>query len=296
MRKLRLAAGYAAIAGTIPYLTLKFSWILGGTLGLVDPEVMTTPQLRVGNVFTAGMDLVAILVALAFTHDWGKRLPAWLVLFPAWVGTGFLAPIALSAPVIGLDLALVDRPADVLQPWVLPVVYGSFAWQGCTLLTAFALYARDRWARLFTARRLAGRVGAVGGTGAALAVLTGAVHLWWAVSANALPATRFVEAVVGALALLVAGTLVAGAATRPPRGTWWPLAALWTGSAVMFSDGFWGVVTLVETTGRADLAEVLVGLGQPLGAVLLVAVLLAKARDVAEDAASRRTRQTVPQG
>ncbi|NIJ14494.1 hypothetical protein FHU38_004895 [Saccharomonospora amisosensis] len=294
MRKLRLAVGYAAIAGTVPYLALKFTWLSGGDLGVVDPEVMTTPGTYFANAFTAGMDVVAIVVALAFTHDWGNRLPGWLVLFPAWVGTGFLAPIVLSAPVIGLDFALVERSDDVLAPWVLPVVYSSFIWQGCTLLTAFVLYARNRWPQAFTAGGRAARSGLLGGSGAALAVLTGVVLLGWAITGTGSPATRFVEGLVGVLALLAAVAVLARA--RAPRPTWWPLVAVWTGSAAMFSGGFWMVFTLAGFTASPGVGEVLVRCGQTLGGVLLAASLLSSARAVSGGTAFERVGHTMPQG
>ncbi|WP_198285919.1 hypothetical protein [Saccharomonospora marina] len=293
MEKLRLAVGYAAIAGTLPYLALKFSWLSGGDLGVVDPEAMATPEMYFGNAFTAGMDVVAIVVALAFTHDWGNRLPAWLVLFPAWVGTGFLAPIVLSAPVIGFDLALGERPDDVLAHWVVPVVYGSFIWQGCTLLTAFVLYARQRWPHAFAAGRHLGRPGVLGGSGAALAVLTAVALLVRAYTGTGSPATRFVEGLVGVLALVAAAAVVAR--VRAPRRAWWPVVAGWTGSAAMFSGGFWATFTLAGFTASPGVGEVLVRSGQTLGGVLLAAALLGTARAASGAAASERARHAVPQ-
>src|ERR1041384_23101 len=96
----RMLAGAAVIVGTLPYLTLKLLWLTGSTVGLTDPAFADDTSLHYLNLATAGMDLVAVLVALALTQNWGLRLPAWLVLLPIWIGTGFLAPILLAAPLI----------------------------------------------------------------------------------------------------------------------------------------------------------------------------------------------------
>ena len=55
--------------------------LTGGTIGLTDPAFVRSPQLLIGNAFTGG-----------------------LILFPLWVGTGLLAPIALDTPFIAADL------------------------------------------------------------------------------------------------------------------------------------------------------------------------------------------------
>jgi hypothetical protein len=66
-----------------------------------------------------------------------------------WVGTGFLAPIAVATPIItlarllGLDSS--QGPSNeagageqaFLEPWVIKVVYTSFVGQGFSLMTAF---------------------------------------------------------------------------------------------------------------------------------------------------------------
>lgn len=195
----RLAVGYAAIAGTVPYLVLKTMWLTGSSVGVVDRAFLRDPSVLVLNGVTAGMDVVVILVALALTHRWGERLPAWLVLTPMWVGTGFLAPIAVALPVVALGEALtsaappsvaVASPALPLEPWVQPMVYAGFAWQGVTLLAAFVLYARVRWAEVFRPSiaplGAAHAAHAAVANGAALLALTAAgVHLLWAFGGTA---------------------------------------------------------------------------------------------------------------
>ncbi|MFD0853265.1 hypothetical protein ACFQ07_13575, partial [Actinomadura adrarensis] len=98
--RVRLAFCYLTLAACLPYLTLKALWLSGADIGL-DAEAadqMHSAKFMVANAVTMGMELTAVLVAFTFTYPFGRRLPAWLVLFPMWVGTGLLAPIALGAP------------------------------------------------------------------------------------------------------------------------------------------------------------------------------------------------------
>ncbi|SFP88662.1 hypothetical protein SAMN05421810_103744 [Amycolatopsis arida] len=280
---LRVAVGYAAILGTLPYLTLKLAWLTGHPLGLADPDLVDGPMMYAANAFTGGMDLVAILLALTFTHDRRGRAPAWPLVFPIWVGTGFLAPIALAGPLIGVDFALPteETTGPALEPWVTPLVYASFAWQGVTLLTAFALYARVRWAALFSTRLGAVPLGGTGAVAAVLGVVAAVTHLAWALGVPVgvdVPrglGQHAVNAVDGLLALAaVAGLL---AAARGRTGSRWALAAGWTGEAAMFAWGFWSLVT---TTAMAEVfrgptaAHLVVQGARCLGGILLgVAVL-----------------------
>ena len=298
LRVARRITGYAAIAGTLPYLTLKFAWLTGVDLGVTDPAFIHDPGIYALNLFTAGMDVYAIMLALAFAHAWGQRVPAPVVLFPVWVGTGFLAPIVAGIPVVGAVLAIAgtqqsagDGPALPLAPWVQPLVYGGFAWQGVFLLTAFLLYARVRWHRVFSARTGAARIGGwstVGYAGVALALLTAAVHLARAfgselamtvAQAKAQTATSYaVEGVHGVGALVgAAGVLMLVRRARPRWRLWAPVTLGWTGAGAMFSWGFWGLVNVLGATvlaGETTAAELAVTGGQTLGGLLLGVALL----------------------
>src|SRR5262245_61189190 len=95
----RFIIGYAAIAFMLPYLALKVAWIVGVPIGITRESVLAEPRMLVVNVLTFGMDTVAILLALTFTHNWGLRVPRWPVVFPMWVATGFLAPIAVATAI-----------------------------------------------------------------------------------------------------------------------------------------------------------------------------------------------------
>jgi hypothetical protein len=148
LRLARLAAGYGAIVCALPYLTLKIVWLAGGTLGVADRRLMGGAGMFALNLLTAGMDLVGIAIVLAFTHQWGLRLPTWLLLPPMWVATGLLARFVVGVPAAALANALTSNSIPVaggpVQPWVYVVVYSGFAGLGIGLIVAFLLYAMTR--------------------------------------------------------------------------------------------------------------------------------------------------------
>lgn len=270
----RLALGWLAIAGTLPYLTLKIVWLSGGTLGLADPALLADPSIIVLNAVTLGLDLAAVALALALTYPWGRRLPGWAVLLPLWIGTGFLVPIALAI----LPATLLSRAAAPaadgsglgLEPWVQPVVYGGFTWQAVFLLAAFVLYARDRWSTAVTTAHEAApgvrpllRVLTVGGV--ALAGLSAALQL--AAGAGAADAAPFAVAAVYA-ALAVAGAIGVLALTRARTAhRWAATVAAWVGTAAMFS---WGLYTAALVLGDTALGSV----GSPAGGLAQLCGLL----------------------
>ncbi|MEU4390207.1 hypothetical protein [Kribbella sp. NPDC023855] len=158
MRRMRLLVGWGAVAACGPYLTLKLAWLTGSGVGTTGSgaAVMGDTKHVVGNLLTVGMDLVAIVVALAFTYVWGQRLPSWLVLGPIWIGTGLLAPIALGLPlgmaVQGFTGGSPTASDNGLEDWVYGIVYGGFTLQAILLVTAFVLNARTRWPDVFRLR------------------------------------------------------------------------------------------------------------------------------------------------
>jgi hypothetical protein len=294
--RIRFIAGYAAVAATLPYLALKLAWLSGATIGFRDPAIAHDSGLYALNLATAGMDAVAILVALTFTHRWGMRVPAWLLLLPIWVGTGLLAPIAVVGPFAALYTMASGSsavgPASPVQPWVYAVVYTGFVCEGLALLTAFVLYARARWSRLFGARIGDPRPGpaqqvprAIGTGAAVLAAVTGGAHLAWALGASlGLPAR--VLATRNAVSDMVDGShgllaLAGGAGLlmivwRIGRGVrfWIPLTLTWAGAGSMFAWGLWATVNVLGGTvlsgGGPGLAVLnLVNFGKVLGGLLI---------------------------
>ncbi len=146
--RLRLRVCVATVLVCLPYLTLKTAWILGVPIGA--DEASFASDTRGANLITAGMELVAICLAVLMVHPLGRRVPAFVMAMPVWIGTGLLAPIGLGVPV-GVVLQFAtggDNPFSgnaTLHGWVFAVVYGGFVLESGLLLYGFLLYARDRW-------------------------------------------------------------------------------------------------------------------------------------------------------
>jgi hypothetical protein len=294
----RFVAGYMVVAAALPYLTLKLAWQTGHTIGLNDPALFHDGAMFALNLFTAGMDAVAVLVALTLTHRWGARVPAWLVLLPMWVGTGFLAPIVIVGPFAAAYAAFAggsvvagDAP---VEPWVYGIVYTGFVCEGLGLLAAFVLYARTRWPAAFRTRVGESSPGAthrlqvlIARPAAILAVLMAAFHLAWALDVSAgLPAAvlanrsaipRMVDGLLGALALIAAfGVLML---LRPDgrARTWVPLILTWVGAASLFAWGGWVLLAVLSASPLERGAERpamlnLVALGETLAGLLIATV------------------------
>jgi hypothetical protein len=268
----RLIAGYAAIAFSLPYLALKVAWISGAPVGMPNKSLVAEPSMLAFNILSFCMDAVAVLLALTFTHGWGLRAPAGPTLFPMWVGTGFLAPIAVAWPIIILAQMLgpgsrqrTSSAPAMLDPWVTKMVYTSLACQGLALMMGFILYARARWgARLRTRtgevqppRRAITLLGAVASVAAAAA---GTLHLLWAAGAPlGLPPlllqsrdANFIllHATFGLAALGAAVGIVMLVNRRGRWPLWVPLSLAWTGSGAMFSWGAWLLLGAVAGFSR----------------------------------------------
>lgn len=289
--RLRLAVGWAAILSTLPYLGLKLLWLSGSTIGITDPTFANDRSIYALNLFTAFMDLVAIGLALAFTYSWGQRIPAWLLLFPIWVGTGFLTPIVIAAPVGGIASALSgETPGTETGPpvagWVEPLVYGSFILLGVLLLTAFVLYARVRWFEAFTDRTpgLSTRDRAIGAAGTLLALCAATVQVSWALGSSPIVPSAIVLWSVHALFALAAAAGIWAMHPWGSRRFLLPMLLAWAGSGGMFAWGFWSLLNTLGHTALVvrDVQPVaIVGASAQLaGGVLLAVVLIFAMRRV----------------
>ena len=270
--KLRLAVGYGAIVSVLPYLVLKAIWLFGGTVGVADADQMRS--LAALNVVTAAMGLVGIASALTFTHAWGLRVPASLVLPPVWVATGLLIRFVLAVPLAILGGALSEQSIPAggpVQPWVYAVVYVGFLGLGLGLSAAFVLYARIRLESLFlptdVSRLTTSAVHVPLANAAALmAVVTGALHI-----ARAFVSSPLINLVDGLTMMTAAFGILAliqpfGRRLRP----WIPIALTWVGSGYLFGWGLWG---LINTLGRTPLVRDRVGHEVLLNFVGLVQLL-----------------------
>ncbi|MGH9752266.1 MAG: hypothetical protein ACREA2_05730, partial [Blastocatellia bacterium] len=269
---IRLIVGYAAIAFMLPYLALKIAWISGAPIGMPNKNLVAEPSMLALNILTFCMDAVAVLLALTFTHNWGLRAPAWPTLFPMWVGTGFLAPIAVAWPIVILARMLGSgsgqRPSSapaMLDPWVAKMVYTSFACQGLALMTAFILYARARWGSLLQAQTGEAQpprptITLLGNAASVVAAAVGALHLLWAAGAPlGLPSLLLqsrdanfylLHATFGLAALGAAAGIVMLVNRLWRRPLWFPLSLAWAGSGAMFSWGSWLLLATVATFSR----------------------------------------------
>ncbi|MER7205016.1 hypothetical protein ABT363_46375, partial [Streptomyces sp. NPDC000188] len=152
--RLRRVLRAVAVVSCLPYLTLKIAWIGGSHLGIPEgsPLLDHRASMAAANSVTVLMDGAVIVLALLLTRPWGRRVPAWLLVFPMWVATGLLTPIMTGYPLQLLVRAFGgsvnhggSKGGPFLDEWVFGVVYTGFILQGLALGTLFALYARDRW-------------------------------------------------------------------------------------------------------------------------------------------------------
>ncbi|NYI99323.1 hypothetical protein HNR19_000022 [Nocardioides thalensis] len=273
----------ATVAACLPYLLLKIAWIAGSDIGVSQEGFDDTT--RTANVITAGLEVVAIAVALALVLPVGRRLPPLLVVLPAWVATGLLVPVGGGALIgsllqgaTGGGNALAGN--DVLAGWVFALVYLGFAAQAVLLLSGFVLYARDRWP--VVARGGSDR--AAGGPTLALELLLGRVFvigavvfavqqgLWATVGGGPFddPTTAQQTFLVVSATAALAGAAAATGLLRGGRLTRLRLAGLWVGTAVLFSG------TFLDTMKQVVIADDAWGAPQthPAHAFLSLLVLL----------------------
>ncbi|MEU8250414.1 hypothetical protein [Nonomuraea sp. NPDC048916] len=266
----RITAAVVAVAAMLPYLTLKILWMTGSSLGINDPDLMNDPTMAGLNAMTFGMDVVGLLLALAFTVRQGMRLPAWLVLLPLWVGTGLLTIVVVMVPLgVLLEGTGIFSTGGPIEPWVYMMVYGGFVAQGVGLTVAFALYSRDRWPTAFRTPIGHGPTSVtmplqrVVARGALLmTVLLGGIRLYWALGGRAglpeemaglYPATAALQDGLKGLLAIGAGLglviLVNGRGGRP---VWQPLSVAWLGTGTMFG---WGLYTVIIGLSGGPLSE-----------------------------------------
>lgn len=247
-----------AILACTPYIALKIHWLMGGRLGLNDPEFGHSTAMVVANAMTLAFEIVAIALAVAFVAPWGRRLPAAVVLVPMWVGCGLLGGVlTLVATVLIMALAGIELPGltggssaavPPIDGWVFMVVYLAFSLLGVCLISGFALYARDRWLRpggflssMSEARSMSvsRRWAAFGLAGVTLVSTVGA----GLVSTNSIMGAAIETGRYGVWGLLTALGLVALGSRRPGRlPVAWPASVVFVGSGALAA---WGLYSLV---------------------------------------------------
>ncbi|MGP4109955.1 hypothetical protein ACTWP5_03425 [Streptomyces sp. 4N509B] len=167
-RRAVAALRLVAIAACVPYLGLKTAWLAGSHVGIPEGSELTSgdgqTMLYALNLLTVVMDAAVIVLVLALTQPWGRRLPAVLTLAPLWVATGLLAPIVLGFPATlladalgggggGGDVSGTGSDGEpALDAWVFTVVYTGFSVQALALGGLFAFYVRARWSPVLRGR------------------------------------------------------------------------------------------------------------------------------------------------
>ncbi|MFG2091925.1 hypothetical protein ACGFIS_37420, partial [Spirillospora sp. NPDC048824] len=71
---------------------MKVLWLAGFMVGVPEDSAVREGSFVAANAVTLVLDAVGLLLALTFACRWGRRVPAWPLLVPIWVGTGLLAP------------------------------------------------------------------------------------------------------------------------------------------------------------------------------------------------------------
>ena len=271
LRVARLVIGYGVVACALPYLLLKIVWITGGHLGVADPALMREPSMVTLNAVTAVMDVMAIALALAFTHQRGVGIPAWLLLPPMWVATGLLSRFVVAVPVVMVVQAFARESTRVpaggpVQPWVFLVVYAGFTGMGIGLVLAFGLYARARWAAVFSDHVSKVSVGAartvlapVANFAALMAAASSALHLAWAfgatigLRADLVAGRTFSSSLLNAIDAAMGLSAAAGILIMvhgPGRliGKWSVVSLTWVGSGSLFAWGLWHLINVLGDT------------------------------------------------
>lgn len=87
-------AGRIAFVWVVVFIALHVYWALGGTFGFGDatetePKV-DSPAKWVFTIVVDIMFLVGAFIPLALCHEWGKRIPAWMLACCCWIGTAIL--------------------------------------------------------------------------------------------------------------------------------------------------------------------------------------------------------------
>ena len=118
----------------LPYLVLKVLWTFDLPVGVTDRSVFDRNEWVAGNALMAVLQLAGLLLVLALTRPWARRVPTWLLLFPVWVGTGLLFQVVVGAALLWARSSASSSGGSTdlgeFQPWVFAVIYPSFAGQG----------------------------------------------------------------------------------------------------------------------------------------------------------------------
>jgi hypothetical protein len=186
--RVRRFAGYWAAIAMLPYLVIKIFWTVDGLRGggLRDGAWSRLDWAAI-NALTVGMAGLAVLLGLALARPWGNRLPGGLLLFPAWIGGGFLVPMLPLMPILLLltigntTTTTTAEAAAALPALEVALVSVSFAGFALGVAVAFPLYVLQRWPDALKSRLPAGTVDlTTARVTAGTAAVLGLSQIYWA--------------------------------------------------------------------------------------------------------------------
>lgn len=176
-QRLSVRAGYLTVLLAAGYGALKVQWGLGGTVGLADPRAFGDVRLWTPGLGDTGvLALIGMALGLGFARTWRPplRMPRWMPLTAAFVGSVMLVPVGVlgTGLRVAVALGLANPSLEGVSPWVFDVIYPWFLAWGLAMGTAAVGYhhrtrgvcrACGRGARLRTACPRGGGGGAGGG-------------------------------------------------------------------------------------------------------------------------------------
>ncbi|MEU4623538.1 hypothetical protein AB0G04_26635 [Actinoplanes sp. NPDC023801] len=228
-------AAYGAVFAMAPYFVMKIFWTIDGLRGGgLHEGAWSHLDWAVVNGLTVAMSGLAMLLGLALAQRWGLRVPAWLMVIPAWLGMGFLVPMIPLIPLLALvGTEAGDTTAEApMTGWEIGLLSVSFAGFALGVAIAAPIYAVRRWPEAFSAGDVPGRSGVrvtVARLAAVLCTALGLPQLFWALG----------------------GTIGLNGATLDTREAQWHL--LTANSGVWALIAAWSAWTLARRTGRAPL-------------------------------------------
>ncbi|MGI5351558.1 hypothetical protein ACQEU8_25770 [Streptomyces sp. CA-250714] len=313
MERARTVLATVTVAACLPYLTLKAGWLSGGQAGIPQgsPLLDGGATMWILNALTVAMDGTVILLVLALTRPWGRRLPGAVLAVPLWIACGLFGPIVVAFPVQTLYGVLgggtgggMDSGADeLLDSWVWTLVYTGFTVQALALGALFVLYVRDRWGTLLRSPLHPGaaehnsahpwhRYGLAAAVLVALPSVGGqAVQLADDSADSRIVDATFLLYVILTVAAVARLLRTGGARDRGTARLWPTLAVAWTGSGVLACWGGWLLLGALSGGGRTLGQEVSAGTLLAYSCQALAGLLLAA---LGAQQLRRRARQLTP--
>ncbi|MEU6428683.1 hypothetical protein ABZ860_22555 [Microbispora sp. NPDC046973] len=144
-QRLSVRAGYLTVLLAAGYGALKVQWGLGGTVGLTDPRAFGDVHLWTPGLGDTGvLALIGVALGLGFARTWRPplRMPRWMPLTAAFVGSVMLVPVGVLGTGLRVAVALgLAKPSlEGVSPWVFDVIYPWFLTWGLAMGTAAVGY------------------------------------------------------------------------------------------------------------------------------------------------------------